>query len=69
MKGRPAETASGTAAIGALLAVIFGVNDPQTLAAIIAGLGLTPAAISLIVDAGGIRGVLRKLWRGRTPAA
>lgn len=65
MKGRPAETASVTAAIGGLLAVIFGITDPATLSAILAGVGLLPGVVSMTVDAGGVRGVLRKLWRGR----
>lgn len=65
MKGRPSESLTATAAIGSLLAVILGVNDPQTIAAMVAGLGVLPAAITLVVDAGGLRGVLRKLWRGK----
>jgi hypothetical protein len=66
MKGRPAESTTAVAAVGALTAYVHGVRDPQTLATITAGIGLLPAAISLVVDAGGLRGVLRKLWRGRS---
>lgn len=69
MKGRPAETATGTAALGSVLAVVFGVKDPQTLAAMIAGIGMLPALVSLYVDAGGLSGILRKLWRGKDAAS
>lgn len=65
MRGRPAETATGVAALGSLLAIITGVTDPQTLAAIITGLGMLPAGVSLFVDAGGVRGIARKVWRGK----
>lgn len=66
--GRPAEALTGTAAIGALLAVALGVTDYETLAAIIAGLGLLPGAITLLVSNGGLRGVVRLIWRGRDQA-
>jgi hypothetical protein len=66
MRGRPAETLTGTAALGSLLAIVLGVHDTETIAAMITGLGLLPAAVSLYLDAGGLRGLLRKAWRGRS---
>lgn len=72
MKGRPAESLTGAGAIGALVAFAFGVQDPQVLSAIIAGLGLLPAVVSLLVSNGGVMGVLRLALHGRAqepPAA
>lgn len=63
--GRPAEAITGTAALGALLALQLGVTSPDAQAAMIAGLGLVPASVTLLVTNGGVRGVLRKLWRGQ----
>jgi hypothetical protein len=62
---RPAETAGAGATIGGLVAVIAGVRDTQTLAYIIGGIGLVPAAVTFLVDNGGVRGVVRTLWRGK----
>lgn len=66
MRGRPAETLTGAGALGSVLAIVLGVHDPQQIACMVAGLGLVPAGVTLYVDSGGLRGVLRKLWRGRT---
>lgn len=63
--GRPAETTTGVAAIGSLLAIAVGVNDPDAIASMVAALGLLPGAVTLLVDNGGVRGVMRLMWRGR----
>jgi len=65
MKGRPAESTAGVGSVALLIAFILGVNDPELVAVLGAALGLVPAAVTLLVSAGGIRGVLRALWRGR----
>lgn len=65
--GRPAEALTGTAAIGSLLALQLGVSSPDAQAGMIAALGLVPATVTLFVANGGVRGVLRKLWRGQDP--
>lgn len=65
MKGRPAESITGAAAIGVLLSVIFGIKDVQTISAMVAGLGLLPAAVSLVVSNGGLIGIGRLVLRGR----
>jgi hypothetical protein len=67
MKGRPAETTTGVGSIALLVAYIMGVDDPQTIAILGAGLGLVPAAVTLLVAGGGIRGVLGNIWRGKAP--
>jgi len=68
MKGRPAESLTGVGALGFLLAIILGVDDPNTMAAMVAVLGVLPAFVTLVVANGGLRGVLRLLWRGRSQA-
>lgn len=65
MKGRPAESVTGVAAIGMLLAIILGVHDTETIAAMVGGLGLVPAAVTLFVANGGLIGVGRLILRGR----
>lgn len=65
MRGRPAETSAGVVALGSLLAVTLGVNDSDQIACMIAALGAVPGAVTLYVDAGGLRGILRKVWRGK----
>lgn len=61
---RPAETAGAAAAIATLLSIVLGVTDPQVIAAEVVAVGAIPAIVSAIVSAGGIRGVLRKIWGG-----
>lgn len=71
---RPAETVAAGGSLGLLIAYVFGVRDPQTIIAIGTGIGLMPGAVTWLVDRtglhgsivanGGMRGVLRKLWRG-----
>lgn len=65
VKGRPAESTAGVGSIALLVAVLLGVDDPNTIAVMGAALGLIPAAVTLLVDGGGVRGVLGSLWRGR----
>lgn len=63
--GRPAETGGAAAAIGTLVAIAAGVDAPGTIAALVAVVGLAPAAITGLINAGGVRGFVSKLWRGR----
>lgn len=65
MRGRPAETTGAVGAIGLLVASLAGVDDATSLTAIGVVLGLVPAAVTLLVANGGVRGVLGLLWRGR----
>lgn len=63
-RGRPAEALAGTGSIGLLVAYVLGVRDPEQIAVIGAAIGLIPGAVTTIVDAGGIRGLLRSIWSG-----
>lgn len=63
--GRPAETGGAAAAIGGLVALAAGVDDPGVVAAIVGAVGLVPAAVTGLINSGGIRGFVGKLWRGR----
>jgi predicted amino acid dehydrogenase len=65
MQGRPAESVTGVTAIGLLVAIILGVDDADTIAAMVGALGVLPGAVTLLVANGGIRGVLRLVYRGR----
>lgn len=65
MRGRPAETGGAVGAVSLLLGVVLGIRDAATLAAWGTVVGLLPAAITLLVANGGVRGVLRLLWQGR----
>ena len=62
--GRPAETGGAVAAIGTLVALVAGVDDPVVVAALVAVVGVVPAAITGLINAGGVRGLAIKLWRG-----
>lgn len=64
MKSRPAETTAGLGSVALLLAYVLGIDDPDLLVGLGATLGLVPGGVTLLVTNGGIRGVLRKLWRG-----
>lgn len=66
MRGRPAESLAGTGAIALLASYILGVDDPDLIVCLGAVVGLVPAAVTLLVDSGGVRGVLRKIWRGQS---
>lgn len=63
MSRRPAET---TAAGGGAIAVIAAAlgADAQQVAAIAAVGGLLPAAVTWLVEHGGIRGLARRVWGG-----
>ena len=66
IRSHPASTTGIAGALALLLGhFAVGIDDPDALAAIGAVLLSLPAAVSLLVAQGGIRGVLRKLWRGR----
>lgn len=64
MRSRPAETTGGLGALATAIAVALGASTAVVAAAGIAA-GLLPAAVTLLVVHGGVRGVLRALWRGR----
>lgn len=59
---RPAETAGAAVGVGGIITALAAHN---TLAAVLAAAGLVPAAVTLLVANGGVRGVARLLWRGR----
>lgn len=65
VRKHPAETSSGAGAVALVVAYLLGVDDPEALVALGAALGLIPAAVTLLVANGGVRGVARLLWRGR----
>lgn len=65
MRGRPAETGGAVGSIALLVSLVAGVDDPEVIAGVGIVAGLVPAAITLLVVNGGIRGVFRLLWRGR----
>lgn len=64
---RPAEVAGGVGSVGLIVGRLLGVEDPDVLVALGAALGLVPAAVTVLVTHGGIRGVLLRLWRGDRP--
>lgn len=62
---RPAETSAGAGGIALIVAWLLGVDDPDVLVALGAAVGFVPAAVTLIVANGGIRGAVLRLWRGK----
>lgn len=62
MKARPAETAGGAGSLALLVGYALGVQDPAVLTAVGAVVGLVPAAVTLVVRSGGIRGCWAKIW-------
>lgn len=62
VKGRPAETAAAAGGIGGLAAAIV---TKDWVVAVVAAWNFIPAAVTLLVTNGGVRGVVRLLWRGR----
>jgi hypothetical protein len=64
--GRPAELTTAGGALGVLLAVVLGVDDVETVAALTVVVGLLPAAVTGVVNAGGVRGAILSFWRGRS---
>jgi hypothetical protein len=65
MKSRPAESVTGVTALGMLLALILGVDDPTIVGVMVGVLGLLPAAVTLLVANGGVIGVVKLLVLGR----
>lgn len=63
---RPAETGGVAGVFGLLIARVFGVDDVDTITAIGVVIGVIPAAITLLVANGGLRGVTKLVWRGRS---
>lgn len=61
---RPAESGGLAAGLVVLIGRLIGVEDPDLLAALAVLVGAIPAGITALVAAGGISGVLRRLWRG-----
>ena len=59
---RPAETVAAGTGVAALVVALAAGN---ALAAAVALVGLVPAAVTLVVRHGGVRGCARLLWRGR----
>lgn len=64
-RSRPAETTGGLAGLATALAALFGA-DTATVAIVGTIAGLLPSAVTLLVTHGGVRGVLRAVWRGRS---
>lgn len=62
---RPAETAGAGAAIGGLLTYVFGLRDPEALAALVAAVGLVPGAVTYLMDNGGLLGIVSAVLHGR----
>lgn len=58
---RPAETATATAGVGALLLAAWQGNY---LAAFVACVGAVPAVVTFVVTHGGLKGCAATLWRG-----
>lgn len=61
---RPAETTGGLAGLATAVAALLGASV-ETVAIVGTVAGLLPAAVTLLVAHGGVRGVLRGLWAGR----
>lgn len=64
IRTRPAETTGVTAGLATAVAALAGAST-TTVAIVGTIAGLLPAAVTLLVSNGGIRGVMRALWRGR----
>lgn len=63
---RPAETTGVAGAIALVIARVAGVTDATVLVAIGAVTSSAPAAVTLLVHNGGLSGVLRMLWGGKS---
>lgn len=61
---RPAETSGAAGQVAVLIAYLLGLDETTALHLALA-LGFVPLLVTRLVDAGGIRGVVHKLWRGR----
>jgi hypothetical protein len=62
---RPAETMTGVAGVGYLLATILGVDSLEAQSAMIATLAILPGLVSGIIANGGIVGFVKSFLYGR----
>jgi hypothetical protein len=62
---RPAEKVSASGSLALLVGYAAGIRDAEALVAVGVVLGLVPAAVTLLVSSGGVRGVAARLWRGK----
>lgn len=65
VQARPAETGGGLGAAATFTAYALGFSV-ETVAAVGVIAGLIPAAVSFVVDNGGVRGVLKLVLDGRS---
>lgn len=65
VRRRPAETTTAVGAVVAAYAIVAGASQ-ELAAALVLTVGVLPALVTGLVDAGGIAGIARKLWRGRS---
>jgi hypothetical protein len=65
VRRRPAES---TAAAGGLACLVIATRSGDLVTVAVALIGLVPAAISYLVDNGGLRGILGRCW-GSAPVA
>lgn len=63
-RSRPAETAGGLGAVATAIALAVGLST-EWVGAIGITAGLVPAAVTYLVNHGGVRGVAASIWRGR----
>lgn len=63
----PAEKTTGAGGIALLLALVFGL-DAEIVAPLGVALGLVPYIVTTLVENGGIRGLVRRIWSGETGA-
>lgn len=64
MRRRPAETTGAAGGLIAVVAALVGL-PVEVVAALAAVAGALPAAVTWVVERGGVRGVARLVWRGR----
>jgi hypothetical protein len=64
LQGRPAETGGGLGAAATFVAYALGCSV-ETVAAVGVIAGLVPAAVTLWVDHGGLRGIVQLVLNGR----
>lgn len=62
---RPAETAGGLFGAVTVIAAALGASV-EVVAAVGAVAGLLPALVTSLVNHGGLRGLARSIWQGRT---
>lgn len=59
----PAEKTTAAGGVALLVGLVAGA-DTETVAAVGVVLAFVPAAVTTLVNAGGIRGAARKIWGG-----